>query len=306
MLKKAALALIVLLLMGGAVFWLITAPSRLDRAALANFPPGDVARGERVFWAGGCRSCHAPAKATGDAELLLAGGDALVTPFGSFYAPNISPHADGIGNWTLEEFANAMQRGVSPEGESYYPAFPYTSYARMSEQDIADLFAFMQRLPAVAGEAAPNELSFPFNIRRGLGLWVRLFLNKDPIVALDEASSDQVRRGQYLVEGPAHCGQCHTARSFWGMGGLVTAQWLSGAPNAAGQGGIPNITPSEDGIGSWAQSDIAYFLESGFTPEFDTAGGSMVEVIKNMARLPAEDRNAIAAYLKAIPAHPAP
>jgi mono/diheme cytochrome c family protein len=211
---------------GGAAFWFLSAPQTLDGAALAALGPGDAARGEQVFWASGCASCHAAPGATGDDRLSLAGGVRLETPFGTFVAPNISQHPrDGIGGWSAQDLANAMMRGVSPDGSHYYPAFPYTSYVRMEPSDIADLHAFMTTLPQVEGAAAGHELAFPFNMRRGLGLWKRLYLDDAPAVALDNPS-DQIARGQYLVEGPGHCGECHTPRNA--IGGTDTAQWLAG------------------------------------------------------------------------------
>jgi mono/diheme cytochrome c family protein len=287
----------------GAAFWFLSAPRSLGAAALATLEPGDPERGERIFWAGGCTSCHAPPGAEGDARLELGGGEALETAFGTFVAPNISPDPDaGIGAWSEADFANAMLRGVSPDGEHYYPSFPYASYARMDPQDVADLFAFMKTLPPVAERAPDHTLSFPYTLRRGIGLWKLLHMKPDPVVVLEEGASELAHRGQYLVEGPGHCGECHTPRFF--TGGQKYGDWLAGAVAAEGDGTIPNITPGEGGIGSWSQDDIAYYLESGFTPDFDSVGGSMAEVQRNIARLPAEDREAIAAYLKAVPPRP--
>ena len=253
-----------------------------------------------MFYAGGCASCHAADGATGEAQLQLGGGHRLVTPFGTFVVPNISmDRADGIGAWSAQDFANAMLRGVSPDGEHYYPAFPYASYARMQPADVADLFAYMQTLPAVAGRQPDHELAFPFSIRRAVGVWKLTNLSPEPAVNL-QSPSEQVRLGQYLVEGPGHCGECHTPRDL--LGGSDKSRWLAGAPAAAGEGNVPNITAGEGGIGSWSEGDIAYYLESGFTPDFDSVGGSMVKVQQNMARLTADDRAAIAAYLKAVPA----
>ena len=232
----------------------------------------------------------------------LAGGLRLVTDFGTFVAPNISQHPTaGIGDWSLADLANAMQKGVSPDGRHYYPAFPFTSYARMKLADIADLYAFMKTLPAVEGRAPDHELGFPFNIRRGLGLWKLLNLSPDPVLALAGAS-EQAKAGQYLVEGPGHCGECHTPRDL--SGGLDKSQWLAGAKAAEGDGVVPNITPESSSSGQWSESDIAEFLKSGFTPEFDSAGGAMAAVVKNTGRLSDDDRAAIAAYLKAVPGHP--
>ena len=299
MIRKLAVILVLLAFVGGLAFWLASSPRRLDAATLAAVPEGDAARGELVFWAGGCASCHAAPGSEGEARLQLSGGVELATPFGTFVTPNISPHPDGIGGWSIEEFANAMMRGVSPDGRHYFPAFPYTSYARMEIGDVADLFAFLRTLPPVAGETPAHQVAFPYSFRRGIGLWKLLYLDSEPIVAIADAS-DAARRGQYLVEGPSHCGECHTPRSF--LGGMDKSRWLAGAPNPAGRGTIPNITPGSSDIGSWSEADIANFLETGFTPEFDSAGGQMAEVVKNQANLPAEDRAAIAAYLRAVPA----
>ncbi len=165
------------MLAAGAAYAL-TSPSRLEPEAIAAEGSGDAARGERLFHAGGCASCHAPAEGAGEGAVALAGGAPLVTKFGTFHAPNISPDREaGIGAWSLADFANAMQRGVGPNGEPLYPAFPYTSYARMTPGDIADLHAYLMTLPASKAVAPPHELAFPYNIRRGVGLWQRVFLD---------------------------------------------------------------------------------------------------------------------------------
>jgi mono/diheme cytochrome c family protein len=302
MLRKLVTGGVLLALLGVLVFWFLTMPNRLDSADLASISDADLENGERVFWAGGCASCHSAPKSKGPDRLVLAGGLELATPFGTFVAPNISQNAvDGIGAWTKADFANAMMRGVSPDGRHYYPAFPFTSYARMDLSDIGDLFAFLKTLPDVAGAAPAHKLGFPFNIRRALGLWKLLYLNDSKVVALDGADA-LAGRGQYLVEGPGHCGECHTPRNP--IGGTDTANWLAGAVAAEGDGKVPNITTGEGGIGDWSANDIAYYLETGFTPEFDAVGGAMVDVQQNMAQLPAEDRQAIAAYLKSIPPRP--
>lgn len=298
-------------LAGGAIFggviaaaaaWLLSAPVRLDAGEIAELAPGDAHRGERIFWAGGCASCHAAPKAEGADRLRLGGGVELATPFGTFVTPNISSDPkDGIGTWSLESFANAMLRGVSPDGRNYYPAFPYTSYARMTGADISDLYAFLKTVPPVSGKAPPHRVGFPFNMRRGLGLWKRLYLDSAPVVALGPDAPEKAHLGQYLVEGPGHCGECHTPRYF--TGGLDKSRWLAGAVAAEGDGIVPNISGGEGDFAGWSEKDIVYYLETGFTPDFDSVGGSMVGVQKNMAMLSADDRAAIAAYLKAVPPH---
>ena len=300
MIKKLSIAGLVLALFGFAGFWLLTLPNEMNARQLAALPVGDAAAGETIFWAGGCASCHAAKGATGDAKLILAGGGELKTPFGIFHAPNISPDFEnGIGAWSLGQFANAMKRGISPQGEHYYPAFPYTSYARMTDKDVADLFAYLRTLPVDATFSKSHELGFPFNIRRGLGLWKKFYLDPEPVIEV-EAGNQQLERGRYLVEGPAHCGACHTPRNS--IGGPKTQKWLGGGAAAEGTGSVPNITPHASGLAGWSSEEIADSLKTGFTPEFDSFGSSMADVQENMAKLSDSDRMAIAAYLKQVPA----
>lgn len=286
-----------LVVLGAAGAWFATAARPLPASATAGLS-GDATRGEAVFHAAGCASCHMAPGATGDAQRVLAGGQRFATQFGTFIAPNVSPDPEqGIGGWTLAEFASAVQRGVSPEGEHYYPAFPYAAYARASTQDIADLWAFWSTLPADATPSQPHEVGFPFNIRRTLGGWKLLFGGGDWAIAGNLTPTEG--RGRYLAEALAHCGECHTPRNA--LGGLDRGRWLAGAPNPSGQGRVPNITPA---VLDWSEVDIVAYLTTGFTPEFDVAGGHMAHVVENMARLPESDRQAIAAYLKRVPAIP--
>ncbi|UDL91568.1 cytochrome c [Mesorhizobium sp. PAMC28654] len=302
LLKKLIGAVVILGGVGAVAGWFLSAPVKLDTQTLAKLGSGDAMKGKRIFYAGGCTSCHAKPGSQGDARLQLVGGLELKTPFGTFVPPNISQDPkDGIGAWSVEDLANAMLKGVSPSGEHFYPAFPYASYARMKPADIADLYAFLKTLPAVAGEAPGNSLTFPFNIRRGIGLWKLLYLGDQPVISFPAGTPESVMAGRYLVEGPGHCGECHTPRDV--AGGTKKSEWLAGAVAAEGNGIVPNIT-GEGGIGKWSEADIANYLETGFTPDFDSVGGAMVDVQRNMAELAPEDRAAIAAYLKAIPPHP--
>lgn len=303
--SRLARVFLILGLVAVAALFALTEPQRLPNSAIAAANSGNAQRGARIFWAGGCASCHAAAGAKGDDRLKLGGGAPLKTPFGSFHAPNISPDTGhGIGGWSLADFANAMQRGVDPDGRHLYPAFPYASYQRMTNADVADLFAYLKTLPPVATDAPETTLSFPFNIRRGIGLWKLAFMgDAGQVIDLPAAASLEARAGQYLVEGPGHCGECHTARGLRGLGALDRGRWLAGAASLDGPGKVPNITPGPSGIGSWSATEIADYLATGFTPDYDSVGGSMVEVQANMSKLTPADRAAIAAYLKAIPAH---
>lgn len=295
--RRVGLGLGICLAAGLLAGGIVTAPRPLPADAYAGLS-GDATRGAQVFAAAGCASCHvAPGDAVTETP-VLAGGKRFVTAFGTFVAPNISPHrAAGIGGWTLADLGNAIQRGVSPDGAHYYPALPYAAYARMVPQDVADLYAHLMTLPADATPSLPQEVAFPFSLRRGLGLWKALNLSDDWVMP-DGADADVVR-GRYLVEALAHCGECHSPRGL--TGGLDRDRWLQGAPNLEGTGRIPDITPAAL---TWTEAEIADYLGTGFTPDYDSAGGAMAQVVENLARLPAADRLAIARYLKRIPARP--
>jgi len=271
--------------------WVLSGPDPLPDDALAGLVP-DAANGERVFIAAGCASCHVGPEADGAVDApVMSGGKRFETQFGTFIAPNISTHAEaGIGGWSDLDIANAVLRGVSPEGAHYYPAFPYTSYARVSSQDMVDLIAHLRTMPADPTPSLEHEVGFPVSIRRSLGLWKRVASGPDVIVPGELSPEEE--HGRVLVEGLGHCGECHTPRNALGM--TDYGAWLAGAAEPAGDGRVPAITPDELG---WTAFDIAEYLSSGFTPSFDTAGGDMVEVIANTARLSSEDREAIAAYL---------
>lgn len=293
---KLTTGLALLMALGAGAAWILSAPSApLSNSALAGYIP-DAARGATVFAIAGCASCHTAPEAAYSLTPVLAGGRAFVSDFGTFIAPNISPDpVQGIGAWTDAQIISAIQLGVTPDGRHLYPAFPYGAYNKASLQDMVDLVAFWRTLPASDTPSQPHQLSFPFSIRRAVGLWKLLFNSTDFVVQADLTA--QQDRGRYLVETMGHCAECHTPRNA--LGGLSRGQWLSGAPNPSGEGRIPNITPG--GL-TWEAGQIAEYLKSGFTPEFDTAGGAMAEVVKNTAQLSDEDRAAIASYLKVVPA----
>jgi mono/diheme cytochrome c family protein len=281
-------------LIGLGVSWFITRPDPLPDDALAGLTP-DPVHGEQVFWAAGCASCHMADKAEGAAKLILSGGQRFPSPFGTFIAPNISNDpVHGIGDWSALDLANAMTRGLGRGGEHLYPAFPYASYAKAELQDIVDLRAYLATLPASDAPSLAHEVGFPFNIRRSLGGWKFLFFNTDWVVAGDLTPEEA--RGRYIAEALGHCGECHTPRNL--LGGSQRSRWLAGGPVPGGKGNFPNITPAKLG---WSAEEIVEYLTSGFTPEFDSAGGHMALVVENMAQLPETDRKAIAAYLKRVP-----
>src|SRR5262245_5746319 len=294
MLKRALIGLIVLAAIGLGVFWWLTIPAGVAAASLPAHQP-DVANGQAMFNAGGCSSCHAVPNQPD--RLKLGGGLALPSPFGTFYAPNISPDPnDGIGRWSEADFITALLKGTSPSGAHYYPAFPYASYQHVRPADVRDLFAYLKTLTPVPGRVRDHDLPFPFNIRRTVGIWKLLFLDGKPFVP-DAAHSDAWNRGAYIVNGFGHCAECHSPRNF--LGGIIAAQRFAGGPNPEGEGWVPNIT--QKSLADWSVKDFADFLKTGELPQGDAAGGAMARVIKNVSQLSPEGHRAMAEYLKSLP-----
>ena len=293
MLRRLLVAMVVAAAIAAGLFWLATVPASVSAGALGPHVP-DLENGKTLFFAGGCASCHAtPGQ---EDATRLGGGLALKSPFGTFHVPNISPdRSDGIGGWSEADFVTAMRKGTSPDGRHYYPAFPYTAYQRMSVGDLRDLLAYLRTLAPVQGRVRDHELPFPYNLRRAVGLWKRLYLDGRPF-APDPARDAAWNRGAYLVNGPGHCAECHSPRDR--LGGIVTRQRLAGGPNPDGEGWVPNITQA--GLRDWSEDDIAQFLEFGDKPDGRPILGSMVPVIRNTSRLPAGDRAAMAAYVKSL------
>jgi mono/diheme cytochrome c family protein len=294
LMRKFLLAGIALAALGAVIFWIVTMPATIPASAMGPRTP-DLANGKEMFYAGGCASCHAtPAQ---EDKTRLGGGLGLKSPYGTFYVPNISPDPnDGIGKWTEAEFASAMLRGTSPDGRHYFPAFPYTSYQRMRMEDVRDLFAYLKTLAPVSGKIRGHDVRFPYNVRRSLGGWKFLFVDGKPFQP-DPSKSPAWNRGAYLVNGPGHCAECHSPRNA--LGAIVTSQRFAGGPNPEGEGWVPNIT--QQGLKDYSESDIAYLLETGNTPEGDSVGGAMTPVIRNTSQLTPEDRAAMAAYIKSLP-----
>lgn len=256
-----------------------------------------VERGAYIFRAGGCLACHTDTKGGG---APLAGGRPLKTPYGTFYTPNITPDpGTGIGTWSKADFVTALRHGTSPGGDPYYPAFPYTSYTGMTDQDMADLYAYLMAQPPVEQVNRDHELGFPYSLRFTLGIWQALFF--EPGAFQPEAGEDAAwNRGAYLVRHLGHCGECHSPRGF--LGAVDEERELAGNPQGPEGGKVPNLTPAPDGLGGWSESDIAYALKTGITPDGDFLSDSMGEVIEEgTSHLSDDDRVAISIYLKSLP-----
>jgi mono/diheme cytochrome c family protein len=260
-----------------------------------------VERGQYLVYAGGCVSCHTEDV---DDAVPLAGGRAMESPFGTFYSPNITPDTGtGIGSWSDDDFVDAFWEGVSPQGEHYFPAFPYTAYTGVSREDLLAMKAYLFSLEPVQKESKEHELAWYMSTRLAAGAWKELNFDGARFVP-DAAQDEQWNRGAYLVRHLGHCGECHTPRSNLGV--LQADQEMAGSE--LGDESVPNITQHRvDGIGRWSTSDIEYYLDIGMLPDGDFSGGSMSEVIEdNTSKLSREDRMAIAAYIKSVPPRETP
>lgn len=258
-----------------------------------------VERGRYLTAAAGCVTCH-----TEDREGAppLAGGRPLATPFGTFYSPNITvDHDTGIGRWSEEDFVKALHEGVDPQGQSYFPAFPYTSYTGMTRDDALAIRAYLFSLPPVRKQNRGHQLAWYLRSRLAARAWQ--WWHFEPGRFSPDPQRDEAwNRGAYLVRHLGHCGECHSPRGA--LGAVQADAELAGNPRGPEGKAVPNITPDEPtGIGAWSRSEIETFLEIGMLPDGDFAGAGMGEVIDdNTSRLSAADRTAIAVYLQALPA----
>jgi mono/diheme cytochrome c family protein len=276
-----------------AIFFLLTAARPSGRVLPAHVP--DPANGEVMFHAGGCLGCHKPQAGIGESE-SPAGGVAFPTPVGTFYPGNLTPDPDtGIGRWTEEEFVDAMAEGVSPDGRHYFPAFPYTSFRYMRVEDLLDLHAYLAGLPPVRSPHRDPDVPMIGLARRAVGLWKRVAF-REPAFLPDQDRSDAWNRGAYLVQGPGHCGECHTPRNAFMI--LDDTRRLEGGPHPRGDGLVPSLR-NLLGRGRYTDvADLTLALQFGETLGYDKlSSGGMAEIQMNLARLPEDDLRGISEYL---------
>jgi mono/diheme cytochrome c family protein len=252
--------------------------------------------------AGNCVSCH-----TRSNGAAYSGGLPFETPFGTIYSTNISSDATtGIGNWTLDEFSVALRQGERPNGEHLYPVFPYGSFTKLSDSDIAALFAFMQTVPAVNYAGPENDLGFPYSSRSMLSPWKGLFFDEGRFQADDE-QSDEWNRGAYLVEGLGHCGMCHTPRNFLGAQdedmALTGATYIDKVEGMSLNWSSTNLTQSENGMASWPTEDIISYLQHGISPQAGVFGPMNDVIVNSTMKLTEQDLRAVAVYIKSLPAN---
>ena len=260
-----------------------------------------IERGKYLALAGNCASCH-----TTESGGFMAGGLPFETPFGKIYSTNITPDSGtGIGNWTGRQFLDSMRRGVRPDGEHLYPVFPYTAFTKITNEDIAALFAYLQSIPAIRQETKENEVSFPFNQRWLMSVWKTMYFD-ERVYEADESKSAEWNRGAYLVNALAHCSACHSPRNLLGAensdmaltGGVFFDKVPSGSVRPWSS---PNLTSAPSGLGLWVHEEVTAYLRTGRNSFVETFG-PMNEVIMNSTRnLNDGDINAMAIYLKSLP-----
>jgi mono/diheme cytochrome c family protein len=269
----------------------------LSGSAAVAFAQGDPKRGEYLAKAGGCVGCHTEDKQ--DAQ-PFAGGRALKTPFGTFYGPNITPDPNaGIGRWTEADFIRALRFGDRPDGANYFPAFPYTSFTRITDGDLKDLWAYLRTLKPSSRASQPHDLGFPYSWRWLITIWKWLFFSPGPYVVPATAPA-MVARGGYLVQALGHCGECHTPRNF--LGAVKKDRFLAGGKGPDDKS-IPNLTPTR--LKKSSDADLKDFLVNGTTPAGDVPAEAMAEVIRNTtSQLTPGDMDALIAYLRSLPPLP--
>jgi mono/diheme cytochrome c family protein len=257
-----------------------------------------IKRGAYLATAADCTACHTAPNAAKNQQ--FGGGYPLASPFGVIYGTNISSDKQfGIGNWTDDEFVRAVRDGVGKDGQQLYPAMPYDSFTKMKRDDVLAIKAYLMSLPGVHAAPAKTDLSFPFNQRWGMTFWKWFNFDKGELKN-DPTKSDDWNRGRYLVDAMEHCGTCHTPRNL--TMGMDNSKAFSGGD--LGSWVAFNITPDKNaGIGNWSQQDLVTYLKTGDVAGKASASGAMAEAIEHsLQHLTDGDLNAIATYIRSVPA----
>jgi mono/diheme cytochrome c family protein len=310
--RGTVLVIFVLLIVAAVFAWKIFNPGPMAfaggstvalpdyRAADPTGVPGDLAnadvvkRGEYLARAADCRACHTVAR-----DRLYAGGLPILLPFGTLYSTNVTPDKEtGIGNYSDQDFLNAVQRGIRPDGTRLYPAMPFPSYTRMTDADALAIKAYLFSLPAVRAQNLPSTFGFPYNQRWLMGLW-SVFFNENSRFRPVSTLSAEWNRGAYLAEVLAHCGECHTPRNLAlaldnrnKFAGALTAGWY--AFNISSDNG--------SGIGAWSEDDVRNYLSTGHAAGRGTAAGPMGEAVdQSFKDIASSDILALVTYLRSVP-----
>jgi len=260
-----------------------------------------IARGRAVLEAAGGCTCHTDVENDG---APLTGGRPMKTPFGVFYSSNITPDREtGIGRWSDADFVRAMREGRAPDGSAYFPVFPFTSFSRMTDEDVLALKAYLFSLAPVHKRNRPPDALPPFSWRIGAWAWQLVFFTPGRFEP-DATKSPSWNRGAYLSNAVAHCGECHTPRNL--AGAVDASRAMTGSEEGPEGQLAPNLTPDRDtGLGDWTATDMTWFLETALKPDGDDAQGLMKEVIESgYSKMSPADRDAIAEYFLSLPPRP--
>ncbi|MBD8873142.1 cytochrome c [Rhodanobacter sp. DHB23] len=272
--------------------------SAVGEASLRD--PALIARGAALAAAGDCAACH-----TAQGGVPYAGGRLLPTPFGNIATGNLTPDpATGLGDWSFEDFWQALHSGIGRQREPLYPAFPYTSYTRLTRDDALAIYAYLQSLPPVHRTDTPDELAFPYSVRRLLVAWRALYF-REGTYQPDPQRTATWNRGAYLVQGLAHCNECHAPRNA--LGAVLPDRFLAGGEIPAQHWYAPDLsTQAHGGLAGWSAQDIVDLLKTGQSAR-GAAFGPMADVVRQSTQhIGDDDLHAIADYLSALPARASP
>lgn len=259
-------------------------------------------RGEYLATAGNCVSCH-----TTDNGSPFAGGLDFETPFGTIYSTNLTSDPEaGIGQWSLEEFSTAMRQGKRPDGKRLYPVFPYTSFTKISDEDVADIYVYLKTIAPVKYIPPENDLGFPYNQRWALGPWKSMYFDEGRFEP-QQAQSEEWNRGAYLVEGLGHCGMCHTPRNFLGALDsdleMTGGTYMEGVEGKVSAWSAPNLTSADSGLAMWSEEELTDYLKLGFSHRAGVFGPMNKVVVNSTSKMSTGDVRAMAVYLKSLPAN---
>ncbi len=259
-------------------------------------------RGEYLARAGNCKSCH-----TNGDNSPFAGGLEFETPFGTIYSTNITSDPEtGIGQWSLEDFTHAMRHGEAPDGTNLYPVFPYTAFAKISDEDIAAIYAYVKTIAPVRYSPPENELGFPYSQRWAMGLWNWMY-HTDSAFEPQPGQSAEWNRGAYLVEGLGHCSMCHTPRNFMGANdsdlAMTGGTYMTRVEGKLSAWSAPNLTSADSGLAMWTVDDVTDYLKLGVSHRAGVFGPMNEVVVNSTSHLSREDVRAMAVYLKSLPAN---
>ena len=289
---------VIVVLLVALVAWLNVrgeAPVSRDPGAQGPADPATLLRGAYLARAGNCMGCHT---AVGGGE--FAGGLGVDTPFGTVFAPNITPDGKtGIGNWSASEFWRAMHHGRSRDGRLLYPAFPYPSYTKLTRADSDALYAYLRSIKPVQQANKAHQLPFPYNTQAALAVWRAMFFQAGAFEAQPRKGAAW-NRGKYLVDALAHCAACHSGRNFLG-GTSVNAEFAGGLmPDQAWY--APSLAaPGEAGVQHWPREQVVQLLKSGVSAHAAVSGPMADVVYTSTQYLSDQDLAAMAEYLAAIP-----